>query len=117
LSDCAARIECTVVSVAVPGQVVIDAGSKTLTSDRCGPAPDSGHGYVLEYPEARITRLSEEHGQVDIRNCDRAPQLGEVLTVIPNHICPCVNLQDAVWWRDDEGHLQELVIDARGLLV
>lgn len=117
LADCAARLECTVVSVAVPGQVVIDAGSKTLTSDRCGPAPDSGHGYVLEYPEARITRLSEEHGQVDIRACERKPQLGEIVTVIPNHICPCINLQDAVWWRDDEGNLQELVIDARGLLV
>ena len=36
LDDCAARIICTVVSTAVPGQVVIDAGSKTLTSDLCG---------------------------------------------------------------------------------
>jgi D-serine deaminase-like pyridoxal phosphate-dependent protein len=117
LEDCAARLICTVVSTAVPGQVVIDAGSKTLTSDRCAPAPDSGHGYVLEYPEARITRLSEEHGQVDIRACRGSPQLGERVTVIPNHICPCVNLQDAVWWRDEAGQLQELLIDARGLLI
>ncbi len=117
LEDCAARMICTVVSTAVPGQVIIDAGSKTLTSDRCAPAPDSGHGHVLEYPEARITRLSEEHGQVDIRACSSSPQLGERVTVIPNHICPCVNLQDAVWWRDDEGQLQELLIDARGLLI
>jgi D-serine deaminase-like pyridoxal phosphate-dependent protein len=117
LEDCAARLICTVVSTAVPGQVIIDAGSKTLTSDRCAPAPDSGHGHVLEYPEARITRLSEEHGQVDIRACRSSPQLGERVTVIPNHICPCVNLQDAVWWRDEEGQLQELLIDARGLLV
>ena len=41
IDDCAARIVATVVSIAVPGQVVIDAGSKTLTSDRCGPAPES----------------------------------------------------------------------------
>ena len=117
LEDCAARIVCTVVSTAVPGQVVIDAGSKTLSSDRCGPAPDSGHGHVLEYPEARITCLSEEHGQVDIRSCRTSPQLGERVTVVPNHICPCVNLQDTAWWRDEEGRLQELSIDARGLLV
>ena len=117
LDDCAARIICTVVSNAVPGQVVIDGGSKTLTSDRCAWAPDSGHGYVVEYPEAVIKRLSEEHAQVDIRTCGRAPQLGERVTVIPNHICPCVNLQDAVWWRDVEGQLLELSIDARGLLV
>jgi D-serine deaminase-like pyridoxal phosphate-dependent protein len=117
LDDCAARIVATVVSTAVPGQVVIDAGSKTLTSDLCAPAPNSGHGYVVEYPAARITRLSEEHGQIDIRACDTSPKIGERVTVIPNHICPCVNLQDAVWWRDDEGRLQELLIDARGLLV
>ncbi|MEX0677236.1 MAG: alanine racemase [Pirellulales bacterium] len=115
--DCAARIISTVVSNAVPGQVVIDGGSKTLTMDRCWPAPDSGHGYIVEYPEAVIKRLSEEHAQVDIRACGRAPQLGERVTVIPNHICPCVNLQDSVWWRDVEGQLVELVIDARGLLV
>lgn len=117
LEDCAAHIHSTVVSTAVPGQVVIDAGSKTLTSDRCSPAPDTGHGYILEYPDAVIRRLSEEHAQVDIRACPRAPELGERVRVIPNHICPCVNLQDAVWWRDESGELIELTIDARGLLV
>jgi D-serine deaminase-like pyridoxal phosphate-dependent protein len=117
LEDCAARITCTVVSTAVPGQVVIDAGTKTLTSDPCGPAPESGHGYVVEYPEARIAKLTEEHGQIDIHRCSRAPGLGERITVIPNHICPCVNLQDTVWWRDEEGTLHELAIDARGRLV
>jgi D-serine deaminase-like pyridoxal phosphate-dependent protein len=100
----------------VPGQIVIDAGSKTLTSDLCGPAPDSGFGHVLEYPQARISRLSEEHGQVDVRACQTIPRLGERVTVIPNHICPCVNLQSTVWWRDEENQLQELPIDARGLL-
>jgi D-serine deaminase-like pyridoxal phosphate-dependent protein len=116
LVDCAARIVCTVVSTAVPGQVVIDAGSKTLTSDPCGPAPESGFGHIVEYPQARISRLTEEHGQVDVRGCSPIPKLGERVTVIPNHICPCVNLQSAVWWRDDDGQLQELTIDARGLL-
>ena len=80
LDDCAARVVCTVVSTAVPGQVVIDAGSKTLTADRCSPAPDSGFGYVVEYPEAMITFLSEEHGQVDIRKCAAPPKLGERVT-------------------------------------
>ncbi len=117
LDDCAARIVSTVVSTAVPGQVVIDAGSKTLTMDRCTPAPESGHGYVVEYPDALITRLSEEHAQVDITACDSVPKLGERVTVIPNHICPCVNLQNAVWWRDAEGQPVELSIDARGMLV
>jgi D-serine deaminase-like pyridoxal phosphate-dependent protein len=114
LEDCAARIITTVVSTAVPGQVVLDAGSKTLTSDRCGPAPDSGHGYIIEYPRAKITKLSEEHAQVDLTGCDQAPKIGDRLTVIPNHICPCVNLQDTVWWQEPGEPPVALPVEARG---
>jgi D-serine deaminase-like pyridoxal phosphate-dependent protein len=114
--DCAARIVCTVISDVVPGQVVIDAGSKTLTSDPCVPAPQSGHGYVVEYPQAKITQLSEEHGQLDTTACDRQPAVGERVTVIPNHICPCINLQDTVWWCEAGEPPRLLTIDARGKL-
>jgi D-serine deaminase-like pyridoxal phosphate-dependent protein len=114
--DCAAKLVCTVVSNAVPGKVVIDAGTKTLPSDRTVTRPDSGHGWVVEYPDARITRLSEEHGELDITACDRAPAIGERVHVIPNHICPCVNLQDAVWLRSQDGRLRSIKIDTRGKL-
>jgi D-serine deaminase-like pyridoxal phosphate-dependent protein len=116
LDDCAARIVCTVVSDAVAGQVVLDGGTKTFTSDRCGPAPDSGHGHVVEYPEAVVAKLTEEHAQLDVFRCDRRPRVGDRVTVIPNHICPCVNLQDAVWWQEDDGQLRKLPVDARGRL-
>ncbi|MEX0939504.1 MAG: alanine racemase [Pirellulales bacterium] len=116
LDDCAVRLIATVVSNAVPGQVVIDAGSKTLTSDRCVPAPDAGFGYITEYPQAVITKLSEEHGQVDVTACPQPPKLGERVSIIPNHICPCVNLQTAVWWQEAEGRSAEMVVDARGML-
>jgi D-serine deaminase-like pyridoxal phosphate-dependent protein len=114
LDDCAARVVATVVSTAVPGQFVLDAGSKTLSSDRCVPAPDSGHGYVCEYPEARIAKLSEEHAQVDARDCQRQPKIGEQVTIIPNHICPVVNLQDFVWVRTADGPLEKTPVEARG---
>lgn len=115
--DCAAAMICTVVSDAVRGQVVIDAGTKTLTSDRCIPALDSGHGLILEYPEAVITRLSEEHGQVDVTRCSGGgPALGERVTVIPNHICPCVNLRDEFWWLETGREPEPWTVDARGLL-
>jgi D-serine deaminase-like pyridoxal phosphate-dependent protein len=114
LDDCAARIICTVVSTAVPGQFVIDAGSKTLTSDRCGPAPDSGHGLIVEYSQAKIARLSEEHGHVDATACDKRPKVGDRVTVIPNHVCPCINLQDVVWWQEAGQTPEPLNVDARG---
>jgi D-serine deaminase-like pyridoxal phosphate-dependent protein len=116
LEDCAARIIATVVSTAVPGQVVLDAGTKTLTSDRCGPAPDSGHGYIVEYPQAKIAKLNEEHAQMDVTRCDRVPRIGERVSIIPNHICPCVNLQDRVWWTEngERPRPRPLTVDARG---
>jgi D-serine deaminase-like pyridoxal phosphate-dependent protein len=114
LDDCAARVVATVVSTAVPGQFVVDAGSKTLTTDRCGPAPDSGHGLVVEYPRAKIAKLTEEHGQVDATACERLPKVGERVTIVPNHICPCINLQDQVWWREDGEPPRAIPVDARG---
>jgi len=112
--DCAARVVATVVSTAVPGQFVIDAGSKALTMDRCGPAPDSGHGHVVEYPQAKIKRLTEEHGQVDAVTFDKPPKVGERVTIIPNHICPCINLQDRVWWKEEGEPPRPIDVDARG---
>jgi D-serine deaminase-like pyridoxal phosphate-dependent protein len=114
LDDCAARVIATVVSTAVPGQFVIDAGSKTLTSDRCSPAPESGFGHVIEYPGAKITKLTEEHGQVSADRGEGMPKVGERVTVIPNHICPCINLHDQVWWREEGESPRPIPVDARG---
>ena len=116
LDDCAARVVATVVSTAVPNQFVIDAGSKTLTSDRCGPAPDSGFGHVVEYPQAKITKLTEEHGQVDASASEKRPKVGERVTVIPNHICPCINLHDNVWWREEREPPRQIPVEARGMV-
>jgi D-serine deaminase-like pyridoxal phosphate-dependent protein len=116
LDDCAARVVATVVSTAVPDQFVIDAGSKTLASDRCSPAPDSGFGHVVEYPQAKITKLTEEHGQVDATACERRPKVGERVTVIPNHICPCINLHDNVWWREEREPPRQIPVEARGMV-
>lgn len=116
LADCAARIVCTIVSTAVPGKAVIDAGTKTLTSDRNVLHPDSGYGHVIEYPQAKIIRCSEEHGELDITQCDRAPRLGERVTVVPNHICPCVNLQGQMFVHTESGKLECWPVNARGKL-
>ncbi len=116
IADCAAHILCTVISNAVPEKVVIDAGSKTLTSDGCNDPTLGGYGYVCEYPDAKIVRLSEEHGEVDISECDAAPKIGERIHVIPNHICPCVNLQNTVYLQHEDGTLEEIPVDSRGML-
>jgi D-serine deaminase-like pyridoxal phosphate-dependent protein len=97
LEDCAARVVTTVVSTAVPGRAIIDAGSKTLSSDLLNSGPKTGYGYIVEAPDAAIVKLNEEHGLVDITKSAHSFRVGEVLTVIPNHVCTCVNMQDEVF--------------------
>ncbi len=118
LDECAASILATVVSDAVPDKVVVDAGTKTLTSDRLhGNNQSAGHGLIPQYPDAVITRLSEEHGEIDLSKSADRPRLGERVAIIPNHICPCINLQDNIWLQEDSDALRPLPIEARGKLI
>lgn len=105
LEDCAARVVTTVVSTAVPGRAMIDAGSKTLSSDSLQAGPAVGHGYVVEVPDAPLIKLSEEHGFLDTTRSSHTFRVGEILTVIPNHVCTCVNMHDEVFLLRD-GHVQ-----------
>jgi D-serine deaminase-like pyridoxal phosphate-dependent protein len=93
LDACALSVEVTVISDAVPGQIVIDAGSKTLTSDA---HPDGGHGVIVGWPDAHLHTLNEEHGYVDVTGLQERPSVGDRLRVIPNHACGCVNLHDGL---------------------
>jgi D-serine deaminase-like pyridoxal phosphate-dependent protein len=96
LPDCALRIRATVVSRPTAERAILDAGSKTLTNDPAEEASGGGHGLIVEYPEARIYALSEEHGHVDVGACLPGPDVGEVVTIVPNHACGCANLHDDV---------------------
>jgi D-serine deaminase-like pyridoxal phosphate-dependent protein len=94
VEDCALHVRATVVSRPTASRAIIDAGSKALTSD-VAPARE-GWGQILEHPEARIYGLNEEHGYVDVEACAVAPQVGDVVTVLPNHACGTTNLHDEV---------------------
>jgi len=116
LEDVAAAVVCTVVSTSVPGKAIVDGGTKTFTSDRNFPSPDSGFGYIVEYPHAKLARMSEEHGELEFEANSPRPRVGERVTIIPNHICPCVNLHDQGWGQHSDGALEPLPIDSRGRL-
>lgn len=91
VADCAQTVLATVVSRPTDTRAILDAGSKALAADLAG-AP--GHGLIVEYPEAVIHALSEEHGHVDLSACSTRPEIGEVVHVIPNHACVVSNLFD-----------------------
>jgi D-serine deaminase-like pyridoxal phosphate-dependent protein len=99
LADCSFSVKTTVVSRPTADRGILDAGSKTFSSDLLGL---EGYGLILEYPEAQIVALSEEHGQVDFSDCTSRPEIGERVTVIHNHCCTVNNLfNEIVGVRDD----------------
>ena len=112
LEDCALRVIATVVSRPTRERAIIDAGSKTLTSDAAVGA--TGHGFVLEHPEAEIYNLNEEHGYVDVSRCPRPPEIGDRVTIVPNHACTTANMHDEVVMHRGGGVVETLPTAARG---
>ena len=92
--DCAMRVRATVVSRPTDTRAVFDCGTKVLTSDLYTV---TGHGHVMEYPEAVIPHLSEEHGVIDLSKCTRKPEIGETIHVVPNHCCVVSNMVDELY--------------------
>ena len=111
LEDCALTVLATVVSRPTENRAIIDAGSKALAADTC-PAP--GHGHIVEYPDAIITGLNEEHGMVDLSQCAEKPKIGDKVRVIPNHVCVVTNLFDTVTLIEDGDVIAHLPVAARG---
>ncbi|MDI3341248.1 MAG: alanine racemase [Sphaerobacter sp.] len=112
VDGCALRVLATVISRPAPDQAVIDAGSKTLAMDP--PQGRAGHGYIVEYPDATIARLSEEHGVVLLPPGLEGLQVGERVEIIPNHVCPVVNLQDELCLVRDGAVVDRWPVVARG---
>lgn len=112
--DCAMTVFATVVSTSVRGQAVIDAGSKALGREPMNNAPDEGFGQLLERPEVRVVRMSEEHGVLDLTNTEWNPRVGERVRVIPNHVCVAVSLFDITYGVRGDDVENTWRIDARG---
>ncbi len=101
----------TVVSTSVGGQAVIDAGSKALSKEARGG--DEGFGVLLDHPEVVLKAVTEEHGVLDINRSEWRPEVGELVRVLPNHVCVSVNLQDELLVLAD-GALERWPLEARG---
>jgi D-serine deaminase-like pyridoxal phosphate-dependent protein len=113
LDDCALTIYSTVVSRAAPERGILDAGSKTLTSDTGGL---DGHGLIVEHPEAKIARFAEEHGFLDLTRSNTRPKVGDVVRIVPNHVCVVVNMMDEVVMVRGDEIVGVLPVAARGKL-
>ncbi|MEO6878014.1 MAG: alanine racemase, partial [Gemmatimonadaceae bacterium] len=95
--DCALTVLATVISTAVPGQAVIDAGTKSLGREPMrGVDNADGFGCVLGRTDVVVKSMSEEHGMLDLTNTSWRPAVGERVRIIPNHVCIVVHLNDVI---------------------
>lgn len=92
LEDCAVTLLCTVVSAPTPNRVILDGGSKTLTVEGYTP-----HGHIVEFPEAKIYGLNEEHAYTNVADCPVKPVIGDRVRIIPNHVCVAVNMHNVAY--------------------
>ena len=111
LDDCALTVLATVVSRPTPTRIVIDAGSKALSSDTGGV---SGFGAVQGHEDMVIAALNEEHGIIELAAPSGWPRVGDRLQIIPNHACVVSNLFDVVNLVGGNGEVETVPVAARG---
>lgn len=112
-NDVAYSVLATVVSTSVPGQAVIDAGSKALGREEL-PGGGGGLGALLDRPEVRVARTSEEHGIIDLANTDWRPRVGDRVRVVPNHVCLSVDLSETLWGVLGDQVVSEWPVEGHG---
>ncbi|WP_407065578.1 D-TA family PLP-dependent enzyme [Devosia sp.] len=112
--DCALTVLTTVVSRPTANRIVIDAGSKSLTSDLFGL---TGYGVVMGDTTIAVKSLSEEHGVIELDVPNDRPRIGDRIRIIPNHACPVSNLHDEVHLIAGRDWLESVPVAARGKTV
>lgn len=110
--NCALRVLSTVTSVPSRSRAIIDAGSKSLGPEKgfAGFKGTKGHG-IITGKNAVIKKLTEEHGIIGSMKQGTTFRVGEILEIIPNHACFCVNLHDTILGIPDG---KEYGVEARG---
>jgi D-serine deaminase-like pyridoxal phosphate-dependent protein len=109
--DCALTVLATVVSVPAPDRAVVDAGSKTLSTDPLRPHA-GGYGLVVGR-NSRLSRLSEEHGVIEVEPGESF-RVGERVRILPNHACVVSNLHDRLVGLRSGRVAEEIEVAARG---
>jgi D-serine deaminase-like pyridoxal phosphate-dependent protein len=125
LADCALTVLATVVTKPTANRLILDSGSKTLSSDGArGFTPITGHGAIFRAVDDDglddsliVERLSEEHATVRVTKSQTALEPGDRVRLIPNHACVVSNLVDEVTFVEGTTVVETVRVAARGKIV
>lgn len=112
--DCAFTVLATVVSTSVPGQAVVDAGSKALGREPMRGVNGEGFGALMGHEDVLVSAMSEEHGILDLSRTDWRPRVGDTVRIVPNHVCIVVHLNDVLYAVDGDRVTGVWPVAARG---
>jgi D-serine deaminase-like pyridoxal phosphate-dependent protein len=112
--DCALTVLATVVSTAIPGQAVVDAGSKALGREPMRGVAGEGFGALMGHEDVLVSAMSEEHGILDVSKTDWRPRVGDTVRIVPNHVCIVVHLNDVLYAVDGDRVTGVWPVAARG---
>lgn len=114
----AATVLATVISKPTPERVILDVGAKGLTMQTRtkGLCTTKGLGKLVGWEDVYLERVFDEHAIILNRAFHDAVQVGDKVEIIPNHICPVINLYDTAWLVSGEEVLREVAIAGRGKL-
>jgi D-serine deaminase-like pyridoxal phosphate-dependent protein len=110
--DLALTVLATVISRPARERVVLDAGSKVLSSDHVGTRFDT-FGLIRGHPDWRFVAANEEHGMVAVPP-EAEVAIGDRVEVFPNHNCVVMNLADEVYVARGENVTARWRVAARG---
>ncbi len=106
----ALHVLATVVDKPEPGLALIDAGSKTFSSDK---TPGGLSGRAADGRDIAVARVNEEHGYLRGAAVD-ALKVGERIVFTPAHVCTVVNLTDSVVVTEAGRPVDTWRVEARG---
>lgn len=115
--DCAVSVLTTVVSRPADDYAVIDGGNKTFSTDaalEAFPYNLKGYGRIVEDGRLTLAKLSEEHGIIKTSEESIGLNTGDIISIIPNHVCTTVNLHDTAYLLKNGRITEELPVAARG---
>lgn len=118
-SEVAVRFVATVVSTPEPNLAVLDGGTKTFPTDipiNTPPFFYTGYAKVEGNEHLRLVRMNEEHGIITSVTGETGLKVGQILTLIPIHVCTAINMQNSVYLLEN-GQLHRQFVEARGMLV
>ncbi|MCL2368744.1 MAG: alanine racemase [Oscillospiraceae bacterium] len=114
----AATILTTVISRPTDERVITDVGAKGITKQSAndGFCATKGLGLIKDWPEVTVFDVYDEHAIIYNKAFRDGVKVGDKVEIIPNHICPVVNLHENAYIVSGGEVVQVIPVECRGKL-